>query len=248
MDKKKIVEEIFNGCSMIKDYKFYTDEYGDFNFEKGKDNIEKIFMIQNVYDTYLRIAFLTNVRGTEYVTELVDKSRCSFEPGWGCEYKNEKEFRIIVLEAKRIFEEYSEEMFSKLSVPPEDNSTPEMERELYENREQFTKDGIKLLGIEEVVGPEQQLCMIVEKVKELHDKPFQEIISDLIPLSAVYGSIYCELLDGEWKFDGTMVSVVKRKSFLRTNPLKEVVYAWEFPEHQNLTGSCTLARDELARW
>lgn len=248
MNKKKIVKEIFSECPMVRDYKFSVNEYGDFNFKTEKDGIKKMFKIQNVYDTYLRIAFLTNVRGTEYATDLVDKSICSIEPGWGCVYKNEEEFRAIVLEAKRIFEEHGEEIFHKLSIPPEDNSTPEMEKELYENRERLKKDGIQLLGIEGSVGLEQQLRMIVEKVKELHDKPFQEVISDLILLSAVYGSIYCEVSDGEWKFDGVMVSVIKKRPPLSVSPLKEMIYTWKFPENQNITVSCALALHELVRW
>ena len=207
MNKKKIIKEIFSECPMAKDYKLYVED-GDYHFIKEEDSIRKIFSIQDVYATYLRIVFLTNVHVAEYVTDLVDKSICSIVPGWGCEYKNEEEFRAIVLEAKRIFEEYSEEMFQKLSVPPKrDNSTPEMEKKLYENREQLTKDGIQYLGIEGTVGM-KQVQMIVEKVKELHGKPFEDVISDLIMLSAVYGSIYCETSHGEWEFDGTIVSIV----------------------------------------
>lgn len=110
------------------------------------------------------------------------------------------------------------------------------------------KDGIQLLGIEGPVGLEQQLRMIVEKVKELHDKPFQEVISDLILLSAVYGSIYCEISGGEWKFDGVMVSVIKKRPPLSVSPLKEMIYTWKFPENQNITVSCALALHELVRW
>lgn len=240
MNKKKIVKEIFNECPMAKDYKLYVND-GDYDFIKEEDGIRKIFTIQDLYGTHLQIVFLTNVHVAEYVTDLVDKSICSIDPVWGCEYKNEEEFRAIVLEAKRIFEEYSEEMFQKLSIPPKrDDSTPEMEKELYENREQLTKDGMHFLSIEGTGGLEQ-VRIIVEKVKELHDKPFEDVISDLIMLSAVYGSIYCETSHGEWKFDGEWVSIVNEKLFLRVKPLKEMIFTWESPEHEHLTDLCEFA-------
>ena len=241
MNKKKIVKEIFDECPLAKEYKFYVDD-GDFYFENQKDDIENDFFIQDVYGEYLRVGFMTNVNVTTYVTEWVDKKICNIVPGWGCEYKSEEDFRAIVLEAKRIFEEYSEEMFQKLSIPPERaDSTPEMEKELYENREQLTKDGIQLLGIEGSVSQEQQLRMIVEKVKKLHDKPFQEVISDLILLSAVYGSIYCEISHGEWQFDGRWVTICNNELFLHTRPLKEIIYTWETPQYESLTSYCTFA-------
>lgn len=241
MNKKKIVKEIFSECSMVKDYKFFVDEDGDFHFEKEKNDIENDFFIQDVYGEYLRIGFMTNVNETTYVTEWVDENICSLVPGWGCEYKGEDDFRAIVLEAKRIFEQYSEEMFQKLSIPPErDDSTPEMERELYENRERLTKEGIQLLGIEGAIGLEQ-VHMIVKKTNELHDKPFQKVISDLILLSAVYGSIYCEISHGEWQFDGKQVTVRNNELFLRIRPLKEIIHAWENPQHELITSKCTFA-------
>lgn len=241
MDKKRIVKEIFSECSMTKNYKFFIDEDGDFHFEKEKGAIINDFFIQDVYDEYLRIGFMTNVNVTEYVTEWVDEKICSIVPGWGCEYKSEEDFRAIVLEAKRIFEEYSEEMFQKLSIPPErDDSTPEMEKELYENRERLTKEGIQLLGIEGALGLEQ-VHMIVEKAKELHDKPFQEVISDLILLSAVYGSIYCEISHGEWQFDGKQVTVRNNELFLRIRPLKEMIHTWEAPQYELITSYCIFA-------
>lgn len=241
MNKKKIVKEIFSECPMAKTFRFYVDEYGDFNFQKEKDGIKEVFVIQDLYNAHLQIVFLTNVNETEYVTDLVDKSICKIDPAWGCEYKNEEEFRAIVLEAKRIFEEYSEEMFQKLSIPPKrDNSTPEMEKGLYENREQLIKDGMQFLGIEGVIGLEQ-VRMIVEKVKELQDKPFQEVVSDLILLSAVYGSIYCGTSHGEWKFDGEKVSIVNKKLFLIVKPLKEMIFTWESPEYEHLTDLCDFA-------
>ena len=240
MNKKKIIKEIFGECPMAKDYKLYVED-GDFHFIKEEDGIQKIFTIQDLYGAHLQIVFLTNVHVAEYVTDLVDKSICNIDPGWGCEYKNEEEFRAIVLEAKRIFEEYSEEMFQKLSIPPKrDDSTPEMEKELFENREQLIKDGIQYLGIEGTVGM-KQVQMIVEKVKELHGKPFEDVISDLIMLSAVYGRIYCETSHGEWEFDGTIVSIVDKKTFLLVQPLKEMIFAWTSPEKENLTTFCELA-------
>lgn len=240
MNKKKIVKEIFNECPMAKDYQFSAND-GDYDFQKKEDGIVKAFTIQDLYGTHLRIVFLTNVHVAEYVTDLVDKSICRIDSGWGCAYKNEEEFRAIVLEAKRIFEEYSEEMFQKLSIPPKrDDSTPEMERELYENREQLARDGIQYLGIEGTLGLEQ-VRMIVEKVKELHGKPFEDVISDLIMLSAVYGSIYSEISHGKWKFEGEWVSIVDKKTFFRVEPLKEMIFAWTFPEKENLTTFCELA-------
>ncbi|MCM1267222.1 MAG: hypothetical protein NC302_04890 [Bacteroidales bacterium] len=250
INKKKIVKEIFADCPMAKTYRFYVDEYGDFVFEE-KGDIEKDFMIQDVYDTY-RIVFMTDVCGTEYATDLVDKSICNIDPIWkGCTYNNEEEFRTIIREARRIFEEHGEEMFQKLSVPPErDDSTPEMEKELYENRERLTKEGIQLLGIKGTESLEEQIRMIVEKVKELRDKPFQEAISDLLRLSAVYGNIYCEAVDGEWKFDGRMTVVAtKKESLLKVYPLKTaIIYEWEFPQNEVLTFYYRNALGHLARW
>lgn len=241
MNKKKIVKEIFSECPMAKDYKFYVDEDGDFHFIKEKNDIIKDFLIQDVYSKHLRIAFMTDVNETAYVTDWVDKNICNIDPGWGCVYKNEEDFRAIVLEAKRIFEEYSEDMFQKLSIPPErDDSTPEMERELYENREQLIKDGIRFLGIEGM-SDLKRLHMIVEKLKELQDKPFQSVISDLIMLSAVYGSIYCEMSHGEWQFDGKMVSISNKELLLSTQPLKEIIYTWAYPQCVDLISRCTLA-------
>lgn len=241
MNKKKIIIEIFTECPMVKDYKFYVDEDGDFHFEKEKDDIVNDFLIQDVYGEYLRVAFMTDVNETAYVTDWVDKNICNIVPGWGCEYKNEEDFKVIVREAKRIFEEYSEEMFQKLSIPPErDDSTPEMERELYENREQLIKEGIRFLGIDGIIGL-KRVHMIVEKIKELQDTPFQSVISDLIMLSAVYGSIYCEISHGEWQFDGKMVSISNDELFLRTHPLKEIIHAWEAPQYELLTSKCTFA-------
>ena len=56
MNKKKIIKEIFSECPMAKDYKLYVED-GDFHFIKEEDGIQKIFTIQDVYATYLRIVF-----------------------------------------------------------------------------------------------------------------------------------------------------------------------------------------------
>ena len=55
MSKKKVIKEIFSECPMAKDYKLYVED-GDYHFIK-EDGIRKIFTIQDVYGTYLRIVF-----------------------------------------------------------------------------------------------------------------------------------------------------------------------------------------------
>lgn len=122
---------------------------------------------------------MTNVKGPVDATAWVDKSICNINDMKLCEYNNEEEFRTIILEAKRIFEQYGDEIFQELSISPKDISTPEMEKELYENRERLIKEGIRLLDIEGMIGL-KRIHIIVEKIRELENKPFQMIISDLI--------------------------------------------------------------------
>ena len=245
MNKKEIIQEILGEDLFAQGYEYVTDDE-EYVFRKREGRVQVSFWISDIYKKSLKIWFGSNIHMSIDATKWVDRNKCRINVLGFCDYDNESEFREIILEAKRIYEQYGEETFQELSVLPVDVSTPEMEQELYEKREELNEQGIKLLGIEGVTGLER-IYVIIEKLKELQNKPFQEVISDLMVLSAVYGSIYCEMTHGEWLFDGERV-LIKQKFSISCYPLKFMIKRWKNGQYQFFISECEYAETQYNRW
>ena len=86
----------------------------------------------------------------------------------------------------------------------------------------------------------------------MQNKPFQDVISDLMILSAVYGSIYCEMAHGEWQFDGeyTVIrSIYKKNRVLnKLRPLANMIVIWKGSQYETLVSDCEYAEMKYNRW
>ena len=149
MNKKEIIQEILGEDLITQGYEYVTDDEA-YVFRKREGKVQLSFSISDIYKKSLKIWFGSNIHMSVDATKWVDRNKCRVNVLGFCDYDNESEFREIILEAKRIYEQYGEETFKELSVLPVDVSTPEMEQELYEKREELNEQGIKLLGIEGV--------------------------------------------------------------------------------------------------
>ncbi|MBP3475821.1 MAG: hypothetical protein J6K48_05835 [Lachnospiraceae bacterium] len=187
----------------------YVSDDESYVFRKWEAEILKEFVIGDIYQKSIRIDFMTNVNMGVDATKWVDRNKCRV---------NELGF---------------------LCVLPTDVSTPEMEKEFYENREQLIEQGVKLLGIEGMTGA-NRIHVIIEKLKELQNKTFQDAISELILLSAVWGSVYCEMTHGEWRFDGTRTKIVNESS-IEGCPLKVMISIWKGSTYEVLINNCVYA-------
>lgn len=241
MNKKEIIREILGKELTEQGYEYvYDDE--SYVFRKWEGNILKEIAIGDIYQKSIKIDFITNVNTGVDATKWVDRNKCRVNELGFCDYDNEEEFRQIILEAKRIMEQYSEEVFKEICVLPTDVSTPEMEKEFYENREQLIEQGIKLLKMEGMTGV-NRIYVIIEKLKELQNKTFEDAISDLILLSAVWGSIYCEMAHGEWQFDGTSTTIVNVSRF-KGYPLEDMISIWKGSAYEVLINNCVYAEQQ----
>lgn len=245
MNKKEIIREILGEELAEQGYEYvYDDE--SYVFRKWEGNILKEIVIGDIYQKSIKIDFITNVNAGIDATKWVDRNKCRVNELGFCDYDNEEEFRQIILETKRIIEQYSEEVFKEICVLPTDVSTPEMEKEFYENREQLIEQGIKLLGMEGMTGV-NRIYVIIEKLKELQNKTFEEAISDLTLLSAVWGSIYCEMAHGEWQFDGE-AALIKNKYLPDNYPLKSMISTWKGSTYELLVSDCVYGEKQYNFW
>ena len=202
----------------------YISDRNIWVFRKEEGEITKEIAIYDMYGEAVDFDFRTTVGGAEGIPYM-DSSKVRLNDQGFCDYRNEEEFRILIDEIKRIIMTRGEEIFNEISVISEEQRlTWDMEKEFFESYEQLIESGSTFLKIKNETG-EEKLKIIIEQLKKLHGKSVQEVRKELLMLAALYGQIYMEEFEGEWKYINRYCVMDYKGGKFR--PLEELILYWK---------------------
>lgn len=223
MKRAKIIKESLYDYLTEKGYSYISDR-NTWVFRKKEGELEKEIVIHDMYGAAVKFDFGTTVGGTDGIPYM-DKNAVRINSLGFCEYENEEEFRAIIAEIKKVIVTQGKEIFEEISVISEEQRLNwEMQKQLFENHEQYIEKGRTYLGIKEEKG-EELLNLIIERLKSLQGKSLQEVEEELFMLSAVYGQLYVEEFEGEWVYVYERCGVESKAMY--HVPLTEIRLEWE---------------------
>jgi len=223
MKRAKILKESLYDYLTEKGYT-YISERNTWVFRKEEGELKKDIVIHDMYGAAVKFDFGTTVGSTDGIPYM-DKSAVRINSLGFCEYENEEEFRAIIAEIKKVIVAHGKEIFEGISViSKEQRLNWEMQKQLFENHEQYIEKGRTYLGIKKEKG-EELLNLIIERIKSLQGKSLQEVKEELFMLSAIYGQLYVEEFEGEWVYVYKRCGIESKAMYCV--PLTKIKLTWE---------------------
>ncbi|MBQ9926731.1 MAG: hypothetical protein IJO65_02030 [Lachnospiraceae bacterium] len=109
----------------------------------------------------------------------------------------------------------------------------QLERNLYEKHEDLIAEGKVLMEIEDMEDF-HAIQVLAGKMRRLQERPIENIMHELLLLSALYGDIYKRIAKGEWLFDDRKGCIIRDGINFDLEPLRAIISAWMDSDYKGL--------------
>jgi hypothetical protein len=230
MNKMTLVKKIIGKGLEPYDFTYYGKEPNSWIFSRRCNEVEQFVCVyDSMYEAGLRIELYTSL-------DMGDRSEIDrFYPKWEeefnkffWEYTDEQSIAQILNKFLLIIVNYGLQELERLSIPTREKiikPSEEMQKELYENHDEYCKRFIKKYDMQ-ITDMDQVILNITAIMKEKQDEDYEVLKELLIEMAAYYGTAICHHFDGRWSWEVDCCCYISFGNENECLPLQQIVFNW----------------------